>query len=154
MREIKFRAWDKNDKVMREVYGIQFPKRSNHGVRKNTVIEMHCSDYEGQKAIIFSDFTDSIERVELMQYTGLKDKNGKEIYEGDVLEIGNNIANISNVGFVEYNDGTFEVTEMDGKVSWNLYDCIFYPGEDSTTGKSTEPAEIIGNIYENPDLVK
>lgn len=133
MREIKFRAWDKKDKVMREVYGIQFPKISNHGNRQNTIIEMHCSDYEGQKAIILSDFTDSVDRVELMQFTGLIDKNKKEIYEGDIIQKENKNY------IVTWDDGSFGIFRNGDWADYLLGHC----------GSS----EVIGNIYENPELL-
>lgn len=68
------------------------------------------------------------ERYDVMQYTGLKDKNGKEIYEGDVVADG-------------YHDkyGRYEV-KWHG-VGWNFV---------STDGRELEA---IGNIYENPDLI-
>jgi uncharacterized phage protein (TIGR01671 family) len=67
-----------------------------------------------------------------MQYTGLEDKNGKEIYEGDILYIENEICEVKfNVpSFTAYNSQEHE---------WNIQ----YAG-----------VEIIGNIYENPELLK
>lgn len=73
---------------------------------------------------------------EIMQYTGLKDKNGREIYEGDV---------------VENNDYKWQITWEEG--------CVYLKGIGDTKGKwwiGTENpySEIIGNIYEHPNLIK
>lgn len=68
---------------------------------------------------------------ELMQFTGLKDKNGKEIYEGDLVAHNASAKPID----VEFIDGTFE------------------PFSKSDFGWTSTLCEIIGNIYENPELL-
>ena len=79
----------------------------------------------------------------LMQFTGLHDKNGKEIYEGDVVEI-------------RYNDGTPAVL---GTVRWSKWGCNFAirSGERSFAinfgGSIVVGTFLIGNIYENPELL-
>jgi uncharacterized phage protein (TIGR01671 family) len=81
--------------------------------------------------------------IALMQYTGLKDKNGREIYEGDIIrehaidEDGQHL--ISSVVFF---DGAF--CTDDGEY---LYDAIM------SLDRDENHSEIIGNIYENPDLI-
>ncbi|MFY8330666.1 YopX family protein [Vagococcus carniphilus] len=67
MREIKFRAWDGQDKLMRTVKNLMF--------NKNDEVDLKI------EAEWFAAGPDLV----LMQYTGLKDKNGVEIYEGDIL---------------------------------------------------------------------
>jgi hypothetical protein len=102
MREIKFRAWDKFNKLIKESV---MPSRR--------------------------DYPES--QYELMQFTGLKDKNGKEIYEGDICDL----------------DGEKV------KISWSNLDsgfCLEW-GYKSRIGLSIH-LEVIGNIYENPELLK
>jgi len=73
----------------------------------------------------------------LMQFTGLKDKNGKEIYEGDVVTTKYGSREI------KYKEGAFWVDEHEETINKNLLTQI-----------ETRYFEIIGNIYENKDLIK
>ena len=147
MREIKFRAWDKEEKRMRSVVQVLWGSESN--------------PYP-----LSVDFYDSIkprllEKVELMQYTGLKDKNGVEIYEGDILE----------KSYVE-SWGT-KVVDRVVKVVWcapvpPATEClsagfsIVAVNEEpwqaleplGSVGNPVKTFEVIGDIHSNPELIK
>jgi len=72
------------------------------------------------------------------QYTGLKDKNGKEIFEGDIVKQNNRNKE------VKYKDGYFYVDWAD------VYDAVLGKFKNNQYGR----VEVIGNIYENPELLK
>jgi len=110
MREIKFRAWDKEKKEM--VYGVWISPDGEPAIN-----EGHDRWYPLEKLA--------------MQYTGLKDKNGKEIWEGDIVR--------------ELKDSWIEVVE------WDDMDSGFKPFNDHR--EVPIAFEIIGNIYENPELI-
>lgn len=110
MREIKFKAWDK-----------EFKQFSDMALNYKIADINYYTDYEW------------------MQYTGLKDKNGKEIYEGDILEFSGNVVAL---GIVKYNENFATFQACNGNSGW-----LF--GNESGTN-----IEILGNIYENPELVK
>lgn len=80
----------------------------------------------------------SMERYNLMQYTGLKDKNGREIYEGDIVRIGDEL--VEEVKWIAEGDWLADKQPMVGFVSHGT----IYKGS---------PVEVIGNIYENPELL-
>ena len=117
MREIKFRAWDKLNKEMFNVEIMDFQERK---VYKDTVSYRKFND------------------IELMQYTGLKDKNEKEIYEGDIVihhsKMHKIIFNTEKARFV-LRDDEFEL-------------------EIPFTNNNNKRMEIVGNIYENSELIK
>lgn len=72
----------------------------------------------------------------LMQFTGLKDKNGKEIYEGDI--------------FQDEEDGSCEFVEWDNEFGGWSTQAWYSVGE---FAQAAERLEVIGNIYENPELL-
>jgi len=78
-----------------------------------------------------------VDKETVEQYTGLKDKNGKEIYEGDIVKF----EDTKHIGIVCLKDGEFLVEELPKRNAVRLLWC-------------EKHAEIIGNIYENPELLK
>ena len=117
MREIKFRAWDKLNKEMFNVESINFQERR---VYKDTVSYRKFND------------------IELMQYTELKDKNGKEIYEGDIVTLHNS---------------KYKVIFNSKEARFVLKDA-FFEMDIPFTNSNNERMEIVGNIYENSELIK
>jgi len=122
-REIKFKAWDKKAKVMVTVLGIDFENE-----------EILCYADDHKQNIHTENYKLSFKDCGLIEFTGLKDKNGKEIYEGDKFKITEK-PNETNV--VEYYLGHYSLTPHGLHLEdWN------------------ERGEVIGNIYENPELLK
>ena len=81
-----------------------------------------------------------IEHGELLQYVGRKDKHGKKIYEGDIVNWFDDLGNHNHPFVVEYDDAHFVLTLPGEKYDWYL-------------GEKKE-LEVIGNIYENPELLQ
>jgi len=130
LREIKFRAWDKKAKIM--LYSFLINSKGDTFIIK---------DIEQYEPNVFNAEIPSIESVVVMQYTGLKDKNGKEIYEGDVVKYCNR------THVVEYIYGMFTIKKF---IRSNEKELVQLPVKDFAWGE----LEVIGNICENPELIK
>ncbi|ABI36869.1 hypothetical protein [Geobacillus virus E2] len=123
MKEIKYRAWD--GKNLLQVEAIHFDVNT-----VEVIVPCDAIDCEGHP------FEYSFDEVVIMQYTGLKDKNGTEIYEGDVIR--------DNDGFlwvVYFEDGMY--CAKGGEYETVEYLIEFCP----------EWCEVISNIYEHPHLL-
>ena len=128
MREIKFRAWNPKHKKM---YICDW---------QTLVSSIGRDDLSDGQEPAWQLETDANGSNEIMQYTGLKDKNGKEIYEGDIVMNAKNEWDKEKY-IVEYSDvgiSPFYQTDNDG-CPYNL---------------TYEKCAVIGNIYENEDLIK
>lgn len=132
MREIKFRAWLKKEKIMVLIEPIEII----HFLKK----------YRFDDGLIDDGCYFLKEEYFLMQFTGLKDLHGKEIYEGDILKIPSGYFGDS---FYKESLGIIEYLE-DGFYPRNPYDKDGTTWQDFNWGRT----EIIGNIYENPELIK
>lgn len=135
MREIKFRAWDRSKNLMSPVWTIGFKAWDWPDVALN---RLELEDNGTYDADLMREGN-----IVLMQYTGLKDKNGKEIWEGDVIHVPAKKRWRS--GVVNYSEitGSFKVEAID------LFDII---GKKSSLFYD-ENAYVAGNVYENPELV-
>jgi uncharacterized phage protein (TIGR01671 family) len=126
MREIKFRVWDARLKKMFRADSLMW---------KEDGLWAKCNNQrKAFKQFIINCNSNS---KFLMQYTGLKDKNGKEIYEGDILR--------NKYGLtveVHYTEGYF------------CYGNSITPDMAIMTIQQSNDCEVIGNIYENPELLK
>lgn len=132
MREIRFRAWDKKEKKMYRVYGLDFDPKLEVKLTNDPTI-----DIKSYKRVLWND-------IELMQFTGLKDKNGREIYEGDVVGCADSDYSAIGLGEIVWNqNGYFEIDYHNGNRN-------FIPKEEL---HEIYGFEVIGNIYENPELV-
>lgn len=132
MREIKFRVWDILNKKILDYYDIiQLPMWE---VFPGTP-EQRCFN--------------------VMQYTGLKDKNGKEIYEGDIIsEYRPSGFNYSIVRFGEINISKFVSYPKMCTCFYSDYSNFNDCWSEVPIGNNLKNIEVIGNIYENPELLE
>ena len=140
-KEIKFRAWSKEYKKIGKVESIDFGDKTiafDYEFYKNIYQRNYHSEFEEITLMlndaIYKDCFFDFEEVELMQYTGLKDTEDVEIYEGDIVKFHNKSYEIKWMfsGFYLHDPkgGFIELAECD------------------------ECCEIVGNIYENPELLE
>lgn len=151
MREIKFRAWDVGLKQMIPVFDIQFHDPVTRHIDGISLKPKTAQPTIINKRTVWRQVHE--DDAVLMQYTGLKDKNGVEIYEGDILGYshGKDERFSEFIGSVRWGDCYFIV---DGLAGWWTESAKELMSESlqSTTNKSV--CEVIGNIYSNPELVK
>lgn len=130
MREYKFRLWDKEKEIMLDVEKIDFDDCYYGG-------EMYVNTTNG------SDYWNN-ELYSLMQYTGLHDENGKEIYEGDIVKFRfktDRDVYPDIVGYIEYQStfSAFKIMSWQGSFKIDITEFKF--------------VKVIGNIYENKELL-
>ncbi len=123
MREIKFRAWDERDKYMWTV-----------GEMAWLVGGLHINDGGSTSGFIKDRFI-------LMQYTGLKSKNGKEIYESDIIKATNKLQGFIMCVVWDDMDAGWRVNYYNGTKAVQDWLCMY------------NQVKVIGNIYENPELI-
>ena len=139
MREIKFRAWNRpkefanNMKLGGKMVYAELERIQNYMTNNRVGIFFDCFDVGAP----------------IMQFTGLKDKNGKEIYEGDIANCKDYQNKIYFIGEVYWSDTTAQVyvrchynnNPLNSDFSLRIVEDV-------------KEIEVIGNIYENPELLK
>lgn len=127
MREIKFRGkrldngeWIEGDLLRMNDHRFIFPDPAPEGIDK----------YEVDPATVG-------------EYTGLKDRNGKEVYEGDVIKIPETDFNAEIIGRVLFDDDAYYIIPLRGGHLWGLHWSL-----------RKHDAKIIGNLHDNLELLK
>lgn len=129
----KFRAWDKRENTMRDVAVLHFTKGGKVNSIEYWKTPSELKSYHVRNLI-------------LMQSTGFKDKNGVEIYEGDIVKVTNHpFQKKEDSAGIEI-DGDYLIGWSDHNLTWLAGDLLLY---------QLKPyIEVIGNIYENPELLE
>lgn len=131
MQEVKYRVWNGNYKKLKEVFGL---------------------DLYGKRIFLNEELSAwwIFEHCKLMQYTGLKDKNGKEIYEGDIVRYPD-----ASIGSSSYD---YDCYENVGVVEYDAESLSYYFTERETVEMSEidipNEVEVIGNIYETQERLE
>lgn len=127
MREIKFRAYEKAYNIIREVVSINFADKT---------VVLKDDFFDDVRLLNFDD-------VNLMQYTGCKDKNSIEIYEGDILSFKS-----------AHSDYAYKTI---GEVVWYCGEAAFLVECDREIFRHFDEireVEVLGNIYKTPEILK
>ena len=124
MKKFKMKAWLMKEKKMVSIIGIDF---NYEYIRYTEDDNLFNENYK----------TAEFKNIELLQFTGLKDNGGQELYEADVIKFNDGIDDI--YGLISYDDedGTYRVS---------------YENITEHLSEREGDFEIIGNIFENPDL--
>lgn len=133
-REIKFRAWDKG-------------KGKYLCVGFHIIGEITVFDALAGKSL------DSLNNIIVEQYTGLKDKNGKEIYEGDIVQITNEYEMKGDPFVIEFKEQDSSRTVGHGYTSWNISYGYHFDGQLKSSCNEVVGTEVIGNMHQNPELL-
>ena len=130
-REIKFRVWNKTENW----YDTEFYIHADGYIYQDSRTRWDISDQAIESAY---------DELIIEQFTGLKDKNGKEIYEGDI------------VTHAKESNRTSKCTMIGcDEVIWDKHQAKFDLGKNDTSlGMIYKSYEIIGNIHQNPELLK
>ncbi|MDT9337776.1 YopX family protein [Clostridium perfringens] len=141
-REIKFRAWNLEKKIM------VYEDEDDSTIYWDGV---YCSDVEMVNIRLRNS------EYEWMQYTGLKDKNGKKIYEGDILRckcLKKCKLDSCAEKVIQYKNSLIEWWESGCNLGYRLRDSKGKTMMIKPTHLNTMEVEVIGNIYENPELLE
>lgn len=125
----KFRAWDKRKNVMRDVAVLHFTKNGKTNFIEYWINPTELKSYH-------------VRNIDLMQSTGLKDKNGVEIFEGDLVEHDDNL------------NGDWETFEACEVVYDKDYAQFCFKWDAGNFLTDYRNLNVIGNIYENPELLE
>ena len=157
MREIKFRVWSKVGKVFTDTkdirWGYHYDKTGNASSGESGELLMDfngglriatypCGNGDNSADSVFSTISNNDDFV-IQQFAGLKDKNGKEVYDGDIVEyvcMFHEREKETHTGEVYYENGVFM---FDRKNEFCTLDSNFF----------YKSIKIIGNIFENPELL-
>lgn len=133
-REIKFRAWDRRERKMSRDFDL----------RSSIAVNQLYATLQGVPEAFKKPV--KLENLDWMEFTGLKDKNKREIYEGDIVrgdvtqEYDDGQTHFENVQIV-WHEGAWLAQGIGTSESWPAYDFGYLDN-------------IIGNVYENPELLK
>lgn len=146
MREIKFRAWDKFSEELVEIKTLDFERS------EGATCAVDYSDINGD---LYSEWV-------LEQYTGLKDKNGTYIYEGDILKNGNDEYGVIKFGEYEQDGSNGEYNPenclgfyIEFPSRFNTPSCcqIWQDSPACANDNVSSSFKVIGNIHEKPELL-